>query len=151
MGRMKELYTEMQEAAEEQGGIPQEIRDLLTAHYGEGPRPLGGITNLPPEVVTSIQRSNSSAFEEAVQQKFQHAKSVLLQKHKDYGPLNIALAPGGAINGLRVRMHDKLARINHLVDSGAKPENESLKDSFLDLANYAIIAMMVLDNEWPSE
>lgn len=151
MGRMKDLYTEMQEAAEEQGGIPQEIRDLLTAHYGDEPRPLGGLTNLPPEVVTSIQRSNSSAFEEAVQQKFQHAKSVLLQKHKDYGPLNIALAPGGAINGLRVRMHDKLARINHLVDSGAKPENESLKDSFLDLANYAIIAMMVLDNEWPSE
>ena len=89
-------------------------------------------------------------FNEAVQQKFQHAKAVLLQKHKDYGPKNIALAPGGPINGLRVRMWDKMARINNLVDSGAKPENESLKDSFLDLANYAIIAMMVLDGEWPN-
>lgn len=155
MGRMKELYTEMQEAAEEQGGIPEELKDVLRATHtqnwhGEDPL-LGSLNELPQEVLEQIRKGVTSDFDEAVQQKFQHAKSVLLQKHKDYGPLNIALAPGGAINGLRVRMHDKLARINHLVDSGAKPENESLKDSFLDLANYAIIAMMVLDGEWPSE
>jgi hypothetical protein len=48
-------------------------------------------------------------------------------------------------------MWDKMARINHLVESGATPENESLKDSFLDLANYAIIAMLVLDGEWPED
>jgi hypothetical protein len=151
MGRIKDLYTEMHEAAEEQGGIPQDLKDVLLAHYGGDPRPLGDIASLSPEIVGLIQRSNSTEFEEAVQQKFQHAKSVLLQKQKDYGPLNIALAPGGPINGLRVRMHDKLARINHLVDSGATPENESLRDSFLDLANYAVIAMMVLDGDWPKE
>jgi hypothetical protein len=48
-------------------------------------------------------------------------------------------------------MHDKLSRINHLIDSGATPENESLRDSFLDLANYSIIAMMVLDDKWPKD
>jgi hypothetical protein len=48
-------------------------------------------------------------------------------------------------------MWDKFARINHLIDSGATPENESLKDSFLDMANYAIIAMLVLDKEWPED
>jgi hypothetical protein len=42
-----------------------------------------------------------------------------------------------------------LARINHLIDSGATPENESLKDSFQDMANYATIAMLVLDSKWP--
>jgi len=47
-----------------------------------------------------------------------------------------------------VRMFDKLARINNLVETGATPENESLRDSFLDIANYAIIAMMVLDKQW---
>lgn len=154
MGRMKDLYTEMQEAAEEQGGIPEELKDMLRDSYVNftgDPRPLGDIATLKPEIVEIIQRTHSSEFEEAVQQKFQHAKSVLLQKHKDYGPKNIALAPGGAINGLRVRMWDKMARINHLMETGADPQNESLKDSFLDLANYAIIAMMVLDDEWPSE
>ena len=76
---------------------------------------------------------------------------VLVKKQADYGPLNISRAPGGPLNGLRVRMHDKLSRINHLIDSGATPENESLRDSFLDLANYSTIAMMVLDGKWPSE
>ena len=127
MGHMKELYTEMNT----EGTTLGDIKDL-------------------PDVVKEMIRNSTpnSAFEEAVQQKFQHAKHVLLSKHKDYGPTNISLSPGGPLNGLRVRMHDKMARINHLIDTGATPEYESLKDSFLDLANYAIIAMLVLDNEW---
>lgn len=105
--------------------------------------------DLPKFMQEQIRNNGLDAkFEEAVQQKFQHAKHVLLSKHKDYGPTNISLSPGGPLNGLRVRMHDKMARINHLIDTGATPEHESLKDSFLDLANYAIIAMLVLDDEW---
>jgi len=80
-----------------------------------------------------------------------NAGNVLLSKHKDYGPTNISLSPGGPLNGLRVRMHDKTARINHLIDNGATPENESLRDSFLDLLNYSAIALLVLDNKWPSD
>jgi len=76
---------------------------------------------------------------------------LLLSKHRDYGPKNISQAPGGAINGLRVRMHDKLARINNLVDSGATPEHESLEDSFKDMANYAIIGLLVLRGKWDNE
>ena len=76
---------------------------------------------------------------------------LLLSKHKDYGPKNISLAPGGAVNGLRVRMHDKLARINNLVDSGADPRHESLEDSFKDMANYAIIGLLVLRGQWDED
>lgn len=79
------------------------------------------------------------------------AGNLLLKKHKDYGPTNISLSPGGPLNGLRVRMHDKVARINHLIDSGATPENESLRDSFIDLLNYSAIALMVLDGKWPND
>lgn len=79
------------------------------------------------------------------------AGNLLLKKHKDYGPTNISLSPGGPLNGLRVRMHDKTARINHLIDSGATPENESLRDSFIDLLNYSAIALMVIDNKWPRD
>jgi Nucleotide modification associated domain 1 len=87
-------------------------------------------------------------FEGALAETFAEAHLLLLKKHRDYGPNNIALSPGGPINGLRVRLHDKLARINNLVDSDADPENESLRDSFLDMANYAIIGLMVLDGHW---
>jgi len=79
------------------------------------------------------------------------AGNLLLKKHKDYGPTNISKSPGGSLNGLRVRMHDKTARINHLIDSGATPQNESLRDSFIDLLNYAAIALMVLDSKWPND
>jgi hypothetical protein len=77
------------------------------------------------------------------------AGNLLVRKHHDYGPKNIAHSPGGPLNGLRVRMWDKIARINNLLDSGVKPSNESLRDSFLDLLNYSAIAMMVLDGVWP--
>jgi hypothetical protein len=46
-------------------------------------------------------------------------------------------------------MWDKIARINNLVDNNKNPNNESLRDSFLDLLNYSAIALMVLDNNWP--
>lgn len=75
---------------------------------------------------------------------------VLVSKQKDYGPYNISRAPGGALNGLRVRIYDKISRINNLIDSGANPEHESLRDSFLDLANYGVIALMVIDGVWPT-
>lgn len=78
-------------------------------------------------------------------------ESLLLSKHKDYGPKNISLSPGGPLNGLRVRMWDKLARINNLIESGVKPEHESLQDSFKDMANYAIIGLLVLEGKWPNE
>ena len=90
-------------------------------------------------------------FEKKAHKVYAEAEAVLIQKQLDYGPKNISQAPGGPVNGLRVRMHDKMSRINHLFDHGADPENESLRDSFLDLANYSIIAMMVLDGEWPDE
>jgi hypothetical protein len=90
-------------------------------------------------------------FEYNVTKRAEENVAVLLSKHRDYGPANISAAPGGPLNGLRVRMHDKLARINHLIDSGATPENESLADSFLDLANYAVIAQLVIEGKWPEK
>jgi hypothetical protein len=85
--------------------------------------------------------------------EFQELEELLLSKHKDYGTKNIMDSPGSALNGLRVRMHDKLARINniyeHMEDTkGFQPQHESLEDSFKDMANYAIIGLLVLRGQW---
>jgi hypothetical protein len=90
-------------------------------------------------------------FIDTVRELLDEAGNLLLRKQMDYGPTNISKAPGGPINGLRVRMHDKIARINNLIDTGVDPQNESLRDSFIDLLNYSAIAIMVLENKWPSE
>lgn len=97
------------------------------------------------------EESLAEVFEYDVREVYENAMLVLLKKHNDYGPKNIAGSPGGPLNGLRVRMWDKMARINHLLDSGVDPKNESLADSFLDLMNYAAIAQLVIDDRWPDE
>jgi hypothetical protein len=74
--------------------------------------------------------------------------NILYKKHEDYGPMNIAGAPGGAMNGLRVRMYDKLARLTHLADKTDTPNYESIEDTLIDLANYAIIGLLVQRGQW---
>lgn len=76
---------------------------------------------------------------------------ILLSKHEDYGPKNISDAPGGALNGIRVRMHDKIARLNNLIDNNKEPKHESIRDTLVDIANYATIAIMVIDDVWDTE
>ena len=74
---------------------------------------------------------------------------TLVKKQSDYGPNNIRNAPGGPLNGLQVRLYDKMSRLINLIQSGAKPENESLRDTFVDIANYGVIGVMILDNTFP--
>jgi hypothetical protein len=93
----------------------------------------------------------NAEFKRNVEDTFNELRDLLLSKHLDYGPKNISESPGGPINGLRVRMHDKLARINNLVDNNKNPQHESLEDSFKDMANYAIIGLLVLRKQWDSK
>lgn len=92
--------------------------------------------------------NQDTPFEQAVKETMKELGDLLLSKHKDYGPKNISDSPGGPLNGLRVRMHDKTARINNLIDSKQDARHEPLEDSFKDLANYAIIALLVLRGKW---
>ncbi|NDB57081.1 DUF1599 domain-containing protein [bacterium] len=76
-------------------------------------------------------------------------KITMLKKHADYGPYNIAKAPGGAMNGLIVRMHDKMTRLENLYYiKRDTPNYESIEDTLLDLANYAIIGLLVQRGQW---
>jgi len=76
-------------------------------------------------------------------------KIIMVRKHQDYGPFNIAHAPGGAMNGLIIRMHDKLERLQNLYyNKSDTPNYESIEDTLQDLANYAIIGLMVQKGQW---
>ena len=78
------------------------------------------------------------------------AFNLLIAKHRNYGPGNIADAPGGPLNGLRVRLHDKSARWNHMLDNEvADAVGEDLQETFLDALNYCAIAILVLRGQWP--
>lgn len=102
--------------------------------------------------VVVFDESKIRQFEYDISDITSECYDLLLSKHKDYGPKNISMSPGGPLNGIRVRMWDKMARINNLLESNAgSPQHESLEDSFKDLANYSTIALAVLRGKWPSE
>ena len=74
---------------------------------------------------------------------------LLDEKQKDFGPGNISRC---GVKGLSVRLYDKVERLaNLLVDRNESPKNESLEDTFKDIANYGLIGLMLLRDEWPSE
>ena len=75
---------------------------------------------------------------------------LLDNKQLDYGSKNIS---GFGTFGVVVRMNDKFERIKNLFNSGRRKRavNESIRDSFRDISNYAIIALMVETKQWPEE
>jgi hypothetical protein len=66
--------------------------------------------------------------------------ALLCRKQHDYGHENIARF---GFQGLLVRVHDKVARLENLVNSDKSPENESIKDNLLDVIGYCAIGMML--------
>ena len=83
---------------------------------------------------------------------FDEAYDLALRKQESYGPYNILRSPGGALNGLRVRLSDKQARWNHMLDTGnADRVNESLRETFMDALNYCAFAVLILDGTFPEQ
>ena len=82
---------------------------------------------------------------------FDEAEELLLGRHRDYGPGNIANGYPDPLTALVVRMGDKFERIKNLMRSDrlTPTYGERLRDSWLDLANYSLIGVMVQDKTWP--
>lgn len=66
-------------------------------------------------------------------------------KQSDYGPENITRT--GEF-GVVVRASDKVERLLHLLGNGKEPNHETIEDSWKDLANYAVIGLMVHRGVW---
>ena len=82
---------------------------------------------------------------------------VFCAKMYDYGANNIALGRDLAVPknkymslmGIWFRSNDKMSRIENLISNrDDAPSNEPLRDSYLDLANYSVIATIVDKNLW---
>lgn len=72
------------------------------------------------------------------------AKTYAAKNH-DYGnSFDKSLDKFGIVASI-VRMGDKMNRIESLTNKEAKVNDESVKDTLLDLANYAIMTVMWLD------
>jgi hypothetical protein len=74
----------------------------------------------------------------------EQALNLFKRKNADYGD---AFATFGVV-GVLVRMGDKLSRLASITNRGITLVNdESLRDTLMDLHNYSAMAMMLLDED----
>lgn len=78
-------------------------------------------------------------LDEAFEQITNELLRMFLKKHKDYGKGNV-LDMGEL--GIAFRISEKFNRVKHLLMSNKKPTNESLYETWIDIAVYAVIGAL---------
>ena len=82
---------------------------------------------------------------------------LFCDKQADYGPTNIGMGNAvvdtdedvkRSLLGLSVRMNDKVQRLLNITLNDRKPNNESVEDTLMDLANYSVMALIVMKKVW---
>jgi hypothetical protein len=72
------------------------------------------------------------------------ALELFIKKNTDYGD---AFATYGAV-GVIVRMGDKIQRLVSVTNKGVSlVDNESVRDTLIDLYNYAAMGIMLIDEK----
>lgn len=118
----------------------------ITAYKDSGRTEIG--LSLLKGVKEGIRMLGSTKLAESVERFTEitnnMAKTYAAKNH-DYGnSFDKSLDKFGIVASI-VRMGDKMNRIESLTNKEAKVNDESIKDTLLDLANYAIMTVMWLD------
>ena len=91
----------------------------------------------------------TKSYEESCREAALEIAQVVINKQHDYGHDNILAFRE---QGLIVRLWDKLARLKNLLwVNPDNPKNESIEDTFTDIAGYAIIGLMLRNNTFENE
>ena len=96
-------------------------------------------------VYQSADPNKPATFEQAMTQLNAECDRVMIKKQRDYGNLNIAI---WGVSGVAVRLTDKVMRLRELILSGHLPQNESIRDTAVDIRNYGLILLMLIDGLW---
>ena len=75
---------------------------------------------------------------------------VFDQKQQDYGSMNIASwgSKKQDMFGVLTRIKDKVHRIANLLENESDPNNESIQDNCMDIANYGLILSLLNEDKW---
>ena len=91
------------------------------------------------------QQGPTPTFERALDAEWAQARALMVRKNAAYGANNITAF--GEL-GVLVRASDKLERLKTLTAAGTDPEWETVEDTWRDLMNYALIALMLRHGMW---
>lgn len=90
-------------------------------------------------------------FEREIADILESVKKLLIRKHNNYGDMN--LYKHGHI-GILIRLSDKLARLERLIENPSAIEGEAcliseiekaIKDTYMDMAGYAVQGVRMLE------
>jgi hypothetical protein len=99
------------------------------------------------------------SFEKRMERYYSEAFAILCERQRRYGPANIiAAGTWGVIEQLSNKVERARAQIRGevvdgkiLIDNLGEHREAILRDSLLDLANYAIILLALRDGEWVAD
>jgi|TARA_B110000977_G_scaffold194565_1_gene271411 hypothetical protein len=122
-------------------------REIMNAKHGKS-APNKKASEILKEEYPNIYNGYMDIMEEQLE--------LFSKKHLDYGMGNIAAGTGldtederdFALTGLWYRISDKVNRWKNMIITERDPQNETLVDTFQDLANYGIIAQLVASDRW---
>lgn len=73
------------------------------------------------------------------------ARDLFVKKNKDYGDSFSDYGVVGVV-GVLVRLGDKIKRLQNITKNGVyMVEDESIRDTLIDLHNYSAMAVMLMD------
>jgi len=97
------------------------------------------------QAATKVLDLKTEVGKKALRRAFENIK-LLDSKQQDYGFENISLS--GEV-GIQVRLQDKICRLKNLLENNSDaPKNESIFDTYQDIANYGIIGDMLRRGDW---
>ena len=107
---------------------------------------IGDFEKLYPKLAEEFQKVQQEQYE------------LFASKMLDYGLSNISLGSDLStkedqdlsLTGIWLRCNDKINRLKNMLKRNGKNyvQGEKMIDSFIDIANYGIIAMLVIRNKW---
>ena len=89
------------------------------------------------------EKADADLFKEITEKMFETFKA----KNHDYGSSFSNLFKECGMTYAYGHMAEKLERVKSLMKDDAKVKGEGMKDSLLDLANYAIVTVMEIDKQ----
>ena len=135
------------------------MSDILTSYHKKhsNPSQVKESSTEPSLIVQEFEmeyRELANEYKDIMAEMYE----LFASKMMDYGLNNITLG-GDIINnpkdkqfsqtGLTIRLNDKVNRLRNLVASGKQyVKTESMEDTFIDIANYGIIGMLVGREKW---
>ncbi len=126
-------------------------REIMNA---KRPKNIPDLNSTPVEIFEHEYSELADEFKTIQKEMYE----MFARKHMDYGLNNIALG-GDIVNnsddkkfsltGLCIRLTDKISRLKNLLINGRSfVEGEGMEDTFIDIANYGIIGLLVGRNKW---